>query len=1020
MRILRIRLKNINSLRGEHTVHFDASPLREAGLFGIVGATGSGKSTLLDCITLALYGKVPRFDKAISNSSLEKNGVILTRHEKEAFAEVVYSSKRGVFTAQWSVSKTRNNTFRDIEMKVLNEADELLTEKASTAPEVNTENIGLDYDQFMKSILLSQGEFARFLQSDKNKRAELLEKITGTRLFRHLGIKAFKAFRKREEELDRKEELIRDIGKDLLDEKSRAALHLEILNITTAVNALQGEWDKSRQLLDLKLRLVALQNKLSGIQQGIGEDETALQHFEQLSGEKLRFYDLLFPFREDLAEQERVKQQVEVGRLEVEGYENKIRLLDAQIIAMVQELGRWLGRTITTQEYVSALRVYRDEVRDQQQQSATEKQSLAERYTRITAVLQQPAFAKEKGLFKPRESNASWLTGLTKQMEKGQLRFDETLLQQGWKPDGLKNLSAQITSTLADLAQVKVEVRTYLQQHQQLKQAETKLQQWKEEYRKIDLDGLKKELDEAELLYNKARQEREQLLQAENLVTLRTQLKDGDPCPLCGATHHPYVHQFAQDLVKSVDVYEAARKLLDKQQKTWKDAVVNEGNLKAAVEREQGICEDLRKNLETVGGNIGQFKARLGLDKIQTEEKVNELITIEQDKLRLLDECIQFEQWKPQALQLHAEATSYDQQYAAWAALQEQLKAKYAGADIEKDCKEREDRMQVMLRERHTAAEQKIGVEKRSGEQDQQLQNIDSKLEGALKPIGFASVEDARTRLITEQEQKQLVTRQQELLRQLTARKAEWKGLQEQWELERAGDDALISAEAQEVEVGRLKVEVGSLRQQLEDKRAILIGDDQRKQQMTGYLAERKQLLDAIRPWEMLNKLIGDATGNKFNNKAQELTLQHLLILANQRMKHLHSRYVLLEPAGDDDLRVADGYMGGEVRTVRSLSGGETFVLSLALALGLSDLASRDIKIESLFVDEGFGSLDPETLEEAMSTLEQLQNESNKMVGIISHVESLKERIYTQIRLEKSNSGFSTLTIFPDPTQPNE
>jgi exonuclease SbcC len=222
------------------------------------------------------------------------------------------------------------------------------------------------------------------------------------------------------------------------------------------------------------------------------------------------------------------------------------------------------------------------------------------------------------------------------------------------------------------------------------------------------------------------------------------------------------------------------------------------------------------------------------------------------------------------------------------------------------------------------------------------------------------------------------------------------------------------------VEVGRLKVEVGSLRQQLEDKRAILIGDDQRKQQMTGYLAERKQLLDAIRPWEMLNKLIGDATGNKFNNKAQELTLQHLLILANQRMKHLHSRYVLLEPGGDDDLRVADGYMGGEVRTVRSLSGGETFVLSLALALGLSDLASRDIKIESLFVDEGFGSLDPETLEEAMSTLEQLQNESNKMVGIISHVESLKERIYTQIRLEKSNSGFSTLTIFPDPTQPNE
>jgi exonuclease SbcC len=133
-------------------------------------------------------------------------------------------------------------------------------------------------------------------------------------------------------------------------------------------------------------------------------------------------------------------------------------------------------------------------------------------------------------------------------------------------------------------------------------------------------------------------------------------------------------------------------------------------------------------------------------------------------------------------------------------------------------------------------------------------------------------------------------------------------------------------------------------------------------------------------------------------------------------MGKLHSRYRLLLPEKleDDDLRVEDGHMGNEVRTVRSLSGGETFVLSLALALGLSDLASKDIRIDSLFVDEGFGSLDPDTLEEAMTTLEQLQNESNKTVGIISHVDSLKDRIYTQIRLTKGSGGFSTLGIFPE------
>jgi DNA repair protein SbcC/Rad50 len=177
-----------------------------------------------------------------------------------------------------------------------------------------------------------------------------------------------------------------------------------------------------------------------------------------------------------------------------------------------------------------------------------------------------------------------------------------------------------------------------------------------------------------------------------------------------------------------------------------------------------------------------------------------------------------------------------------------------------------------------------------------------------------------------------------------------------------------------------------------------------------------------LKPWEMLNKLIGDANGNRFNTRAQELTLQQLLIFANRRMDNLHSRYKLLLPEKleDDDLRVSDGFMGGEIRTVKSLSGGETFVISLALALGLSDLAARDIRIDSLFVDEGFGSLDPDTLEEAMSTLEQLQTESNKTVGIISHVESLKERIYTQIRLEKSNNGFSTISIFPKLTQHDE
>jgi exonuclease SbcC len=121
----------------------------------------------------------------------------------------------------------------------------------------------------------------------------------------------------------------------------------------------------------------------------------------------------------------------------------------------------------------------------------------------------------------------------------------------------------------------------------------------------------------------------------------------------------------------------------------------------------------------------------------------------------------------------------------------------------------------------------------------------------------------------------------------------------------------------------------------------------------------------------------------------------------------------LNEVQNDSDIEVEDSFMAYEKRSVKTLSGGETFMVSLALALGLSDLASKDISIESLFIDEGFGTLDPDTLEDAIGTLEQLQSESNKLVGIISHVDSLKDRIYTQLILDKQNNGYSTLTITP-------
>jgi DNA repair protein SbcC/Rad50 len=220
MKILSISLKNINSLRGEHRVYFDRFPFRDAGLFGIVGAMGSGKSTLLDCITLALYNHVPRYGQ-VSKPLLEKGNVILTSPEKDCFAEVRYESREGIFTARWSVGKTKNDTFRNVEMAVYNEAGQMIDSGLSVAPALNARNIGLDYDQFVRSILLCQGDFARFLQSDRDQRAELLEKITGTGSFRKIGKRAFLAHNKRKREIDVLTETIDAFSRSRLSTQDR-------------------------------------------------------------------------------------------------------------------------------------------------------------------------------------------------------------------------------------------------------------------------------------------------------------------------------------------------------------------------------------------------------------------------------------------------------------------------------------------------------------------------------------------------------------------------------------------------------------------------------------------------------------------------------------------------------------------------------------------------------------------------------------------------------------------------------
>jgi exonuclease SbcC len=219
--------------------------------------------------------------------------------------------------------------------------------------------------------------------------------------------------------------------------------------------------------------------------------------------------------------------------------------------------------------------------------------------------------------------------------------------------------------------------------------------------------------------------------------------------------------------------------------------------------------------------------------------------------------------------------------------------------------------------------------------------------------------------------------------------------------------ESLLSTEKEKKELlAKNLIEQGQIQKSLET-------DTLNKQQHQGMLRQLELVEKEEKLYNILNNYIGDANGNKFNNIVQRITMRHLFDLANLRLESLMDRYQISLGSEDDEdsIWVVDTHMGDEWRSIDSVSGGERFVISLALALALSDMASQNVRIDSMFIDEGFGSLSPDDLYNAIAMLERMQVEGDKLVGIISHVESLKERIGTQIVVEKLQNGESTLYL---------
>jgi exonuclease SbcC len=207
-----------------------------------------------------------------------------------------------------------------------------------------------------------------------------------------------------------------------------------------------------------------------------------------------------------------------------------------------------------------------------------------------------------------------------------------------------------------------------------------------------------------------------------------------------------------------------------------------------------------------------------------------------------------------------------------------------------------------------------------------------------------------------------------------------------------------------------LQIQESESNRSLIAKKSLLQIDHNNQEKLHKLIKQHNEFKETADQWELLNKLIGQADGSKFRKFAQGLTLDNLIHLANREMANLDQRYLLKRNTEEElALQVIDCWQANSVRDVKTLSGGESFLVSLGLALALSNLVSHKTRIESLFLDEGFGTLDENTLAMALDALERL-NSTGKLIGIISHVDALKERINHQIHVhKKAGAGYSVL-----------
>ena len=1136
MKFLQLEILNLASLdkQGGEVINFEEGALGESTIFSIVGPTGSGKSTLLDAICLALYNRAPRYPrkKGDKNQNIEIFGEadanennrlaptdsrnILTRGKKEGYSKLTFLANNGsIYRAEWHVrfQRVRYENAKTSLYKITRNGEQLTEEIADWNELPNI--IGLDYDQFLRTVLIAQGSFANFLTAKENERYELLEKLIGCEeTYTNIATEIKKAKDQAVDAYNQMAASVEAVKQNLLNDEELAQLQEEI----TLLEKAEKELDSQLKAISENLQWYEendKQTKQIAIYQT--DMEQAANAIKDIRAQiiRLQLHDEVQPAVNLLQEVERQIQSIHNQEEEILKSEAAIKSKEVGITESEHTLSYLKEVVNKAQEQLEKSMPVIAEARALKTKMEAAMPNLKEKKEALELAQKENLTA-----LKDVEENARNIKKWEAETEKTNLALKTTkkeiakqkqvlheatqAVEQAWEKEKNKTAGQNIEELQTQKSAAEKKLQDVLQAIKVVAHLDAATVEKQKNEERIQLLGERNaKIDEAlgKLIIEALEKETLTLRNAYTLMVSekweihRANLTEGKPCPLCGSTTHPYHtdnRQFEEATTELSQLLKAKEDLLKLQQKQEKD-------LSGGRKQNDGEVQTLQKQQEKLSGEIAtyeeEWKALIAqYPKIPKEEaELKSLLPIYEDKAKeatgklslfnkiqkeierltqLKDKAVKdevaYESKASTILNNAQESTSIcATKLAEHKALTTNLisqeknkkeayeKALQAWNNTKKEMEEWQAQYQQILNgEEPDAAEQRLTAAKDEATKaaDDQNENINKLKAELANSKGSHQTMLSQNKTMKENlqtKEKELDLWIEEYNKQLAEKSIEpnlinrntiWEMLHsaEDWNAIRREKDEKEKAVASttalyqnaekahqqhlEHQPAQTRDALLAIQQEYQERsqRNELIAANarmQNHQEAVKQLGDKAEALKLVTQekddWTAITDAIG-ADGKTLRKIAQCYTLSFLIAHANQEIRKFNSRYELQQVKHSLGIRVIDHDRADDIRDTTSLSGGETFIVSLGLALGLSALSSRNISFENLFIDEGFGTLDPDTLATVIDSLAMLQSSQGKKVGVISHTDTMSERITTQIRIIKNgNSGSSHIEIYP-------